>query len=442
MKYDQDHITKLEESTDSSNGDIPDRNPSEDSPKTIQSEPPDTIDAIHIETEEMVHVEDLRSLSKDDKANDDCISEIQPITIKPETSPMPFSSATCLAESSSTTSRAHGKCDVFICSECDRSFPSQERINKHAKLHTRVKAYLCPVCQKGFFASHHVRAHVDSVHNKLRPFLCNICQKNFSNKQGLTQHISAVHKILKPFACRFCYKSFAQKNGLKIHVDAVHSDCKINSSNDCHEKLEEGQGTDCVLETETEVMGVLDDPLGLSQEVKVDSVGDSEVITIKPESSSLSFSCATCLAEFSSRIKLKQHVKRMHVKLDVFNCSESECNRSFPSQEQLNKHLRIHKRVKPYLCPHCQKGFFTTSHVSAHVDSVHKKLRPFLCNICQKTFSNKQGLAGHIDAIHKKLKPFCCQFCNKAFAQKNTLEGHIHSVHYGQPRVVLKCQRK
>ncbi len=190
---------------------------------TIIQQEPDTSD---VKENEIV---DLNSdISKEISINDNISSNSHAITIKPEPSPVCYSCATCLEEFSCQINlkrhvkAAHWKHNHFTCPECDKSFPSEERLNKHVRNHSKVKPYLCPLCQKGFLAKHHRRAHINSVHKKLRPFFCSICERSFSNKQGLAGHIDAVHKKLRPFACNFCPKSFAQKGTLDKHVDAVH----------------------------------------------------------------------------------------------------------------------------------------------------------------------------------------------------------------------------
>ncbi len=172
----------------------------------------------------------------------------------------------------------------------------------------------------------------------------------------------------------------------------------------------------------------LEDP-ALPKEVPVNdnTLSDSHAITIKPEPNSESLSCATCLEEFPCEIELERHVKAVHWRQGL-NCCQ-KCGKQFPTAERLSKHLTQHTRIKPFVCPHCQRAFFAKNHLRSHIDSVHKKLRPYFCTVCKKYFANKQGLAGHIDTVHKKLKPFSCHVCQKSYAQKGSLDEHLSRNH-------------
>ncbi len=176
----------------------------------------------------------------------------------------------------------------------------------------------------------------------------------------------------------------------------------------------------------------IDSILDLPKETIIANVSQSgHFITIKPEPqcSPVLLPCATCPQKFSSEIDLENHIRIAHGNCDLFRCAK--CERSFYTQEHLDRHLTQHTRVKPFICSTCQKSFFQKHHLEAHVNSVHKKLKPYSCPICNQCFAAKQKIGPHIDAVHKKLKLFSCELCMKSFAYSSTLRSHLKIVHNG-----------
>lgn len=70
------------------------------------------------------------------------------------------------------------------------------------------------------------------------------------------------------------------------------------------------------------------------------------------------------------------------------------CSKVFSYNRNLNVHLRIHSKEKPYVCEICSKRFSQSAHLKTHL-GIHTNERPYVCEICSKAFSLKGSLNLH-----------------------------------------------
>uniref|UniRef100_A0A8C3MQC3 Uncharacterized protein n=1 Tax=Geospiza parvula TaxID=87175 RepID=A0A8C3MQC3_GEOPR len=79
---------------------------------------------------------------------------------------------------------------------------------------------------------------------------------------------------------------------------------------------------------------------------------------------------------------------------------------------------------KLYLCQ-CGKSFTYKSQRDRHM-SMHRGLRPYGCGVCDKKFKMKHHLVGHMK-IHMRRKPCKCNICGKRFMWWDSFRWHVTS---------------
>ncbi|XP_037774942.1 zinc finger protein 37-like [Penaeus monodon] len=252
-----------------------------------------------------------------------------------------------------------------------------------------------------------------------------------------------VHTKEKPYTCEFATRLFTEINlaTMSFLADwmllATHTDDEILSrgvsvkeehSDDvteetCLEIKEEPFDYECHDETVFCVPFVADEYGNkcLSDEDEaMHKESLKEDTQVKVEASFTCFTCDVCGEKFSEKSDINIHM-RVHTKKKPYSCDI--CNKGFPSQSDLTRHVRVHTKEKPYSCEFCSKAFSERSNLVCHI-RVHTKEKPYSCEICTKSFSCKSGLVKHM-RVHTKEKPYNCEICKKDFAHKTCLVSHM-----------------
>lgn len=97
------------------------------------------------------------------------------------------------------------------------------------------------------------------------------------------------------------------------------------------------------------------------------------------------------------------------------------CSEVTASRFLLQKHMStLHASEMPFSCPLCNKGFFTQSGLSRHIEDHDSKRIP--CTYCSMQFKRKQYLVHHLKTVHKL---FPCLYCLLMFNSKEELNYHV-----------------
>jgi len=135
--------------------------------------------------------------------------------------------------------------------------------------------------------------------------------------------------------------------------------------------------------------------------------------------------CTVCNKRFRSRKSLDCH-KLTHSGDKLYSCSQ--CQKRFPNQQCLRKHMNAHS--SKYKCTECGKCFGSNHDLIRH-RRVHTGEKPFECSVCSnvcsecpKCFCTAAEVRQH-HSVHLDYKQFCCSLCDKSFRRKESVKEHF-----------------
>ncbi|KAE8582283.1 hypothetical protein XENTR_v10020053 [Xenopus tropicalis] len=116
---------------------------------------------------------------------------------------------------------------------------------------------------------------------------------------------------------------------------------------------------------------------------------------------------------------------------NVIQSSESETVVSTPSYETSPREKSGRGYWHPYnerlICIYCGKTFNQKGSLDRHM-RLHMGITPFVCKYCGKKYTRKDQLEYHIRG-HTDDKPFKCEVCGKCFPFQGTLNQHLRKNH-------------
>ena len=229
------------------------------------------------------------------------------------------------------------KCDFPHCGyETRKGF----NLTQHFRSHNNEKRHACPICNKQFLASSHLRNHIKSLHTKERNFQCPKCPRAFVTAWQVKCHVKSNHDT-KTYSCKKCSKIFKTPQSYAGHVKSAHQQktlpkdkfhriCEI-----CGQSLVQGHQCDQITEKDKKV------------------------------------TCHICQKTMESK-SLRAHIQ-YHRKMEVTKNVCQFCNRSFTTETSLKRHILIHQNLKPFTCSVCEKGFRQKSTLEAHLKTHNRK---------------------------------------------------------------------
>lgn len=126
----------------------------------------------------------------------------------------------CPKTTAGSEEESHGTEDGFRCTECDLTFTSQEKLDKHIKdshpiEETPAETYKCEICNEEY------TDEGGMIACKRKHPTCPVCGKQFQTKKQLMSHKKNDHEV---HACRICGPDvwFDTKDGLDEHTRKKH----------------------------------------------------------------------------------------------------------------------------------------------------------------------------------------------------------------------------
>ncbi|XP_063791948.1 zinc finger and BTB domain-containing protein 34 [Pseudophryne corroboree] len=122
---------------------------------------------------------------------------------------------------------------------------------------------------------------------------------------------------------------------------------------------------------------------------------------------------------------------------NVIQSPENETVVSAPSYESSPRERSTRGYWHPYserlICIYCGKTFNQKGSLDRHM-RLHMGITPFVCRFCGKKYTRKDQLEYHIRG-HTDDKPFRCEVCGKCFPFQGTLNQHLRKNHPGVAEV-------
>ncbi|KAH3706474.1 zinc finger protein 235-like [Dreissena polymorpha] len=258
---------------------------------------------------------------------------------------------------------------LYTCSECARSFTSENNLLAHKAKNNGLCYFTCEYCQKKFYKRSKMNTHIQTIHTKNLPFICEICGRGAVSAEKLKVHMR-IHTGEKPCICEQCGRGYRSLGELTTHRKYQH----IWKEND------------------------------------------------------VKFMCKICNTDYRSKPYLAYHMKVTHAEGREHKCSL--CEKSFKASDHLRYHMKFTHSERPqYQCKECDKAFKAPAALRKHAlqHKAHRE-KTFFCSMCDKSFFEKVRLKQH-EYVHLGLKPYKCNFCSYSCAFNGNLCKHKKSVH-------------
>lgn len=142
------------------------------------------------------------------------------------------------------------------------------------------------------------------------------------------------------------------------------------------------------------------------------------------------------LSCFRGRGARQKRALSVHLHSDlqgVVQGSDSEAMMNNPGYESSPRERSARGYWYPYnerlICIYCGKSFNQKGSLDRHM-RLHMGITPFVCKFCGKKYTRKDQLEYHIRG-HTDDKPFRCEVCGKCFPFQGTLNQHLRKNHPG-----------
>ncbi len=110
-----------------------------------------------------------------------------------------------------------------MCCSCSKTFPSQESLKAHEKIHQMPNDGKCLECNKSFHSVKQYRIHMSMLHNVGDTyFLCSICSRKFSRKCYMIEHEVTAHGIDHPMRDKIKLQT-----GPAVRCDKEGAECPV-----------------------------------------------------------------------------------------------------------------------------------------------------------------------------------------------------------------------
>ncbi|XP_063060089.1 zinc finger protein 541 isoform X2 [Engraulis encrasicolus] len=121
----------------------------------------------------------------------------QPVSLNVEASGNVATSAKYQLAEHESVEKQRTRGSPYMCSLCNKVFPTTSSLNKHLLTHQSDRPHICPVCQRAFKRPDHLSGHM-LTHEKRKLFHCAEpgCERSYCDAHSLKRHFLTQHGSL------------------------------------------------------------------------------------------------------------------------------------------------------------------------------------------------------------------------------------------------------
>lgn len=294
------------------------------------------------------------------------------------------------------------------CNECGKKFIRDDTLQKHIEMHLDKREKLtCEVCHLLLATEDELEDHFAKIHK-----YCRVCSKTFASRKSLNRH-KKIHLRLRDYVCKVCGRKYKKKESYDTHV-LIHQDTDENmylrltdltedqhtgfvghgmyynnENNDSDMKYDgEEDGQMPIGEESSNEMDAMEYWQDEQDEMSATQFAGETITNTKP----LPLRCDVCSKAFRDKQCLNDH-KTVHTGERPFECQL--CGKKFRVKRNLRQHVISHSRATPYVCGFCGVRFKKRHIIIGHIMQKHSEAQSFPCGLCPEVLADTTELTRH-----------------------------------------------